>query len=157
MIGPPTPYRSSELVAADPFDESHRLRQARALYRAGRANDALATLREFRDELAEELGLDPSPDPDVLEQAMLRHAPGLDGARRVRGYIIGERLGRGAAGSVHAARRPGQRAWELRLDPDRWEEQACTAAGRNLTRAEWTAHLGDEPYRRTCPQLPASD
>jgi WD40 repeat protein len=50
----------------------------------------------------------------------------------------------------------GERAWTLRLDPDRWEEQACAAAGRNLTRQEWTTHLGDEPYRRTCAQFPAA-
>jgi DNA-binding SARP family transcriptional activator len=85
------------LVAADPFDEAHRLRQARTLYRAGRAKDALDALRGFRDELADELGLDPSPDLAALEQAILRHDPGLDGARRVHGYLIGERLGRGAS------------------------------------------------------------
>jgi WD40 repeat protein len=50
-----------------------------------------------------------------------------------------------------------ERAWELRLDPDRWEDQACLAAARNLTFAEWSTHLGDEPYRRTCPQYPAGD
>ena len=48
-----------------------------------------------------------------------------------------------------------ERAWELRLDPGQWEEQACAAAGRNLTREEWTTHLGGEPYRRTCPDFPA--
>jgi WD40 repeat protein len=51
----------------------------------------------------------------------------------------------------------GERVWELRLDPDRWEEQACLAAGRNLTQGEWRTHLGDEPYRRTCPQFSAGD
>jgi WD40 repeat protein len=48
----------------------------------------------------------------------------------------------------------GERAWELRLDPEKWEQHACAAAGRNLTRDEWTAHLGDEPYRRTCSEFP---
>jgi WD40 repeat protein len=51
----------------------------------------------------------------------------------------------------------GERVWELQLDPDRWEEQACRAAGRNLTQEEWRTHLGDEPYRRTCPQFSAGD
>ena len=51
----------------------------------------------------------------------------------------------------------GERAWELRLDPDRWEEQACEAAARNLTREEWATYLGDEPYRRICPTYPARD
>ncbi len=29
---------------------------------------------------------------------------------------------------------------------------ACYAAGRNLTRAEWTQYMGDEPYRKTCEE-----
>ena len=96
-----------QLVAADPFNESHRLRQARTLYRVGRAGDALQALREFRAQLAEELGTDPSPALGGLERAILRHDPDLGSGRRVRGYLIGERLGSGASGPVHAARRPG--------------------------------------------------
>lgn len=43
--------------------------------------------------------------------------------------------------------------WEL--DPDVWQERACHAAGRNLTRDEWAEYIGDdEPYRRTCDQWP---
>ena len=95
------------LVATDPFNESHRLRRARTLYRAGRANDALEALREFRAQIAEELGIDPSPDLDGLERAILRHDPDLGSGRRVRGYLIGERLGSGTSGPVHAARRAG--------------------------------------------------
>lgn len=107
-----------ELVEADPFDESHRLREARTLYRAGRATDALAALREFRRQLAEELGLDPSPEVDALEQAILRHDLGLGGAWRVRGYLVGERLGRGASGPVHAARRSASSArFAIRIYP----------------------------------------
>jgi hypothetical protein len=45
--------------------------------------------------------------------------------------------------------------WDV--DPDSWQEKACLAAGRNLTRAEWREYLGDEPYRRTCPDWPAGD
>ena len=29
---------------------------------------------------------------------------------------------------------------------------ACRAAGRDLTREEWTEHFGDLPYRETCPR-----
>jgi Domain of unknown function (DUF4190) len=39
------------------------------------------------------------------------------------------------------------------VDPDEWPSTACRAAGRNLTRAEWTEYLGgDETYRPTCPE-----
>jgi WD40 repeat protein/type II secretory pathway predicted ATPase ExeA len=107
-----------ELVAADPFNGSHRLRQARTLYRAGRANDALEALRTFRTQLAEELGLDPSPELDDLEHAILRHDPDVGYVRRVRGFLIGERLGSGASGPVHAARRPGTDArYAIRIYP----------------------------------------
>jgi WD40 repeat protein len=43
--------------------------------------------------------------------------------------------------------------WDV--DPDSWRERACQIAHRNLTQAEWTQYLGDEPYRLTCPQWPA--
>jgi class 3 adenylate cyclase/WD40 repeat protein len=39
-------------------------------------------------------------------------------------------------------------AWDLA--PAHWVDRACTLAGRDLTRAEWTRYLPDEPYRRTC-------
>jgi WD40 repeat protein len=32
-----------------------------------------------------------------------------------------------------------------------WEQRACTVAGRNLTRAEWTRYLPGHPYARVCP------
>ena len=32
-----------------------------------------------------------------------------------------------------------------------WERRACTVAGRNLTRAEWTRYLPGHPYTRICP------
>jgi len=31
--------------------------------------------------------------------------------------------------------------------------QACQRLSRNLTEAEWQQYLGDEPYRKTCPNL----
>jgi hypothetical protein len=49
--------------------------------------------------------------------------------------------------------RLGVLEWDI--DPDRMAEAACTLAGRNLTRPEWETYLGDQPYRRTCPQFPA--
>jgi len=44
--------------------------------------------------------------------------------------------------------------WDL--DPAVWRVRACEAAGRNLTRDEWTKFLPEgEPYHVTCPQYPA--
>jgi hypothetical protein len=45
--------------------------------------------------------------------------------------------------------------WDV--DPDSWQASACLAAGRNLTRTEWTEYFGDEPYRPTCPDWPPPD
>ena len=50
-----------------------------------------------------------------------------------------------------------QRATQIwDLDPAHWMSAACRVAGRNLTREEWTAHVGTlAPYRSTCPGLSA--
>ncbi|WP_438855186.1 nSTAND1 domain-containing NTPase [Agromyces sp. M3QZ16-3] len=39
-------------------------------------------------------------------------------------------------------------------DVDAMRDAACALASRQLTRTEWADHFGDEPYRRTCPDLP---
>ena len=41
------------------------------------------------------------------------------------------------------------------VDPASWRKLACRIANRNLTHAEWTQFVGQEPYRRTCAQWPA--
>jgi hypothetical protein len=51
--------------------ERLRAAQLRALYRAGRQSEALGSYRELRERLAEELGLDPSPELAALQQAIL--------------------------------------------------------------------------------------
>lgn len=35
-----------------------------------------------------------------------------------------------------------------------WQSRACSIANRNLTRDEWKQYLGDEPYNKTCSDLP---
>jgi WD40 repeat protein/DNA-binding SARP family transcriptional activator len=42
------------------------------------------------------------------------------------------------------------RIHQLDVRPDRWIEQACAIAGRNLTRGEWRDAFGDRPYAKTC-------
>jgi hypothetical protein len=47
------------------------------------------------------------------------------------------------------------RLWDV--DPHSWRQRACVIANRNLTREEWWKYMGDEPYRKTCPELPGPD
>jgi predicted ATPase/DNA-binding SARP family transcriptional activator len=61
------------LLAEHPEREQARGLFMRALYRAGRHTEALATFRSWRRYLATELGLDPSPALRRIEQDILRH------------------------------------------------------------------------------------
>lgn len=65
------------LVARYPLRERPREQLMLALYRSGRAGEALAAYHSFRRLLAEQLGLDPSPRLRELEQAILTHDSGL--------------------------------------------------------------------------------
>ncbi|HWI00697.1 MAG TPA: BTAD domain-containing putative transcriptional regulator, partial [Propionibacteriaceae bacterium] len=58
-------------VAAHPFHEGLWELLITALYRAGRQADALATYQRIRNQLADELGLDPRPQLQQLEQLIL--------------------------------------------------------------------------------------
>ncbi len=64
--------RLGALVAADPMRERPRAQLMRVLYELGRSGEALAAFRDYRDLLAEELGLDPSRRLLDLEAAILR-------------------------------------------------------------------------------------
>jgi DNA-binding SARP family transcriptional activator len=67
-------------VAEHPFRERLRGQLMLALYRNGRQADALAAYRHARTALADELGIEPGPTLQQLEQAVLRQDPTLDRA-----------------------------------------------------------------------------
>jgi predicted ATPase/DNA-binding SARP family transcriptional activator len=61
------------LLAEDPHRERAWAALAMAHYRLGRQSEALAAIREARHRLADDLGVDLSPELDRLEQEMLHH------------------------------------------------------------------------------------
>lgn len=67
----------ADLVSAHPLRERLRAAQMRALYRAGRQADALASYQDLRERLADELGLDPGDAVTALHQAILVRDPAL--------------------------------------------------------------------------------
>jgi DNA-binding SARP family transcriptional activator/serine/threonine protein kinase/WD40 repeat protein len=66
------------LAAEHPFRESLRAHQSLALYRCGRQSEALATLERTRRVLGDELGIDPSPQLQLLERQILVQDPALE-------------------------------------------------------------------------------
>ncbi|HEX6468829.1 MAG TPA: BTAD domain-containing putative transcriptional regulator [Streptosporangiaceae bacterium] len=76
-----------ELVAAHPLRERLRAAHMRALYGAGRQSEALDSYGEMRRHLADELGLDPSPELAAVQRAILAQdleTPPAGGAARFR-------------------------------------------------------------------------
>ncbi|MBX9426832.1 BTAD domain-containing putative transcriptional regulator [Streptomyces lateritius] len=97
------------LVALHPLRERLRAVQMKALYAAGRQSEALASYEDLRTRLADELGVDPSPELAALHTAVLRQEPGLgagayaygapaDGAARP----VGRASVQGTASGPHA-------------------------------------------------------
>jgi DNA-binding SARP family transcriptional activator len=99
------------LVDAHPTREGLRAQLMIALYRAGRQADSLRAFQDLRRDLRDELGLDPTPALVDLERRLLAQDPTLlavePAGQRLRGYLLGERLGTGRDGTVFAARLPG--------------------------------------------------
>jgi YVTN family beta-propeller protein len=86
------------LVREHPARERFRAQLILALYRSGRQADALASYRDARRALVDELGLEPSRDLKELEHAILTQDPVLDApARRAPAPAVVEERRRGWA------------------------------------------------------------
>ncbi|WP_420000141.1 BTAD domain-containing putative transcriptional regulator [Streptomyces boninensis] len=76
------------LVDRYPLRERLRAVQLRALQRAGRQSEALTGYEDLRARLADELGIDPSPELAELHGALLRQEPAAPAATVPRGNIL---------------------------------------------------------------------
>ncbi|KOU23541.1 BTAD domain-containing putative transcriptional regulator [Streptomyces sp. WM6368] len=81
------------LIAEHPLRQRLRAARMRALYGAGRQNEALAAYRELSQLFAEELGIDPGAELGALHEAILRQDPELSLPAPPRPPEAGERSG----------------------------------------------------------------
>jgi peptide/nickel transport system substrate-binding protein len=82
------------LVREHPLRERPAAQLMLALYRSGRQAHALATYKQTRDRLVDELGIEPGRPLKELEQAILRQDPALDAPARERTFRAGETAAR---------------------------------------------------------------
>ncbi|MDL4777566.1 BTAD domain-containing putative transcriptional regulator [Actinomadura xylanilytica] len=97
----------ADLLAEHPLRERLRAVHMRSLYRKGLQSEALASYADLRERLADELGLDPSPELAALYERILRQDPELSGrGGRPRTNVpaaVGDLIGReGAVAEVGA-------------------------------------------------------
>jgi len=78
-----------------------------AFYREGRQAEALGAFQRAREILADELGIDPSPELARLHERVLKQDPGLDlRGEPLRGYRLLEKIDDGPTGSIFRAIQP---------------------------------------------------
>jgi WD40 repeat protein/DNA-binding SARP family transcriptional activator/class 3 adenylate cyclase/tRNA A-37 threonylcarbamoyl transferase component Bud32 len=95
------------LVGRQPLREKLWMLLMLALYRDGRQAEALRAFQRAREILADELGIDPSPELVRLHERVLKQDPGLDlRGEQLRGYRLLEKIGEGRTGVVFRAIQP---------------------------------------------------
>ncbi|MEU8183292.1 BTAD domain-containing putative transcriptional regulator [Micromonospora sp. NPDC049047] len=153
-------------LARHPLREAAWRLLATARYRAGRQGDALAALRDAREVLVAELGVDPGPElrqleADILAQAAhLSHTPAVVGPERGGGSgavpqrpFVGRdaELGRlqRAADAAVLRRRPTLAL--LSGEPGAGKSALAEALARRLDAAGWTTAWGRSPEYEGAP------
>lgn len=99
------------LALTYPLHERFRAQQMLALYRCGRHADALRAFADTRDQMIEELGIEPSASLAALELQVLSNDTDLDcdpvhhaiGAHALRGYELVELVRKNEADEIYLA------------------------------------------------------
>ena len=128
-----------ELVRAAPFRERFRAQLMTALYRSGRQADALEVYADARRELVDGLGLEPGPELQRLQKAILAHDAGLQARARPaapRAARPRPRGGRGARAGTRGHGRGCRAAPGRRRVPCRPRRRADHGRGGGVRRAE---------------------
>ncbi|GAA4105271.1 AfsR/SARP family transcriptional regulator [Actinomadura miaoliensis] len=150
----------ADAVARHPLRERLRAAHLLALYRAGRQGDALAGYEELRRRLAEELGVDPSPELAGLHQAMLRQSPSLAPVRRrtnLPAAPLGDLVGRESAVAGTRALVAAHRLVTLTgpggVGKTRLALEAAARAADDFPDGVWLAELAPLPRTATADEV----
>jgi DNA-binding SARP family transcriptional activator len=131
-----------DLVAKHPFRERLREQLMLALYRDGRQAEALDVYRRTREEFVTELGIEPSPTLQKLQQSILRQDATLELAALERSILVAprdaDRLAELLAVAEPLAKRPARELILARLV----EKGADLAASAAVANEHRTALLG---------------
>jgi hypothetical protein len=125
------------LVREHPLRERFRAQQMLALYRADRQAEALDAYAEARRTLVDELGIEPSPALQRLQQGILRQDPSLEtptGTAAVNGL-------------APPPQDPGEPVLRRRLLPRRWQVAlSAVVIAAAVAAAVFSASAGGAPH-----------
>jgi WD40 repeat protein/DNA-binding SARP family transcriptional activator len=108
---------TTRLLQMDPLREKTHRQLMDLLWRSGEREAALAQYETCRQVLADELGVEPTPETTALyERIKAGETPGTPQPTGIRGYVIREQIGQGSFGEVYLAFQPiGQAGREVAI------------------------------------------